>query len=225
MVRIGKVQESYGRICPFLSKSIEQLDVETKDVINVLNDFYQAQNGVITEENKRYRDSLDAEYLPDTLGYALKEYYAKYPFPELGKEGAFPAKYIMIHDAHHILLGVEPDEQGELDIVAFEGAMVNSNSVDGIIPLLAQLKAFGMTKFDINRIAYAWELGANVNGDLLENWDIMSDMNTNLNILRYQYNLCILTLLADNEELDSIMDSKSEPIKYQMQSTGSMILR
>ena len=39
LVRIGKVQEKQGRICPFLTSALDALPVDTKAKIDVINQF------------------------------------------------------------------------------------------------------------------------------------------------------------------------------------------
>ena len=109
LVRIGKVQEKQGRICPFLTSALDALPVDTKAKIDVINQFYLAENGKTTIDNQPYLDALSREYPIYSLGWALQNFYAFHPFPPIGTTGAFPAKYILIHDAHHILMGFSPD--------------------------------------------------------------------------------------------------------------------
>lgn len=188
LVRIGKVQEQDGRICPFLTSVFENLPNDTKEKIAVINEFYLAEQGNATIENQPYIEALSKEYPVNSLGQALQRFYAASPFPALGTQDAFPAKYILIHDAHHILLGCSPDQQGEIDVCAFECGLQRGN----IVPLLAQIKAFEYD-FDITQTAKAYSLGLSVKAEqeypLLENWDILSDMSSDLDQLRENYGL------------------------------------
>ena len=188
LVRIGKVQESQGRICPFLSSSLDKLSEDTLDKVKVINEFYESKEGVVSEANQPYVDILPklASYPAGTLGHALGEFYARSQFPQLGKIGAFPAKYIMIHDAHHILIDVKPDLQGEIDVCAFEGGLAGGKSSTSLLPLLAQVKAFEYD-FDINRVAVAWEIGCQAKPGLLEDWDILNYLWYPLDTLRREY--------------------------------------
>ena len=191
LVRIGKVQEQEGRICPFLTSVFEKLPNDAKEKIEVINEFYMAENGNATIENQPHIDSLSKEYPENSLGQALQRFYAKHPFPALGMQNAFPAKYILIHDAHHILLGCSPDQQGEIDVCAFECGLQKGN----IVPLLAQIKAFEYD-FDISQTAKAYSMGLKVKGGsdypLLEEWDILTDMHKSLHDLRAEYNLTVV---------------------------------
>lgn len=191
LVRIGKVQEQEGRICPFLTSVFEKLPNSTKEKIEVINEFYMAENGSATIENQPYIESLSKEYPKNSLGLALQRFYAKHPFPALGMQNSFPAKYILIHDAHHILLGCSPDQQGEIDVCAFECGLQKGN----IVPLLAQIKAFEYD-FDITQTAKAYSIGLEAKGELeyplLEQWDILADMYKSLDDLRAQYSVTTL---------------------------------
>lgn len=191
LVRIGKVQEKQGRICPFLTSALDALPVDTKAKIDVINQFYLAENGKTTIDNQPYLDALSREYPIYSLGWALQNFYAFHPFPPIGTTGAFPAKYILIHDAHHILMGFSPDQQGEIDVCAFECGLQRGN----IIPLLAQIKAFEYD-FDIIQTGKAYEKGLKVKPEqeypLLEQWDILSDLDKTMESLRQEYNLEIL---------------------------------
>ena len=189
MVRIGKVQENNGRICPFLTQAIESLPSTTQEFMMVMRDFYESQEGILSETNQQYVDALKGSFDDGTLGKSLQDFYNKHTFPMIGKLGAFPAKYILIHDAHHILINVETDEQGEIDTIAFEGALINPLSSRGIVPLLSQIRAFENTNFDVIRVAKAWEVGCNVQGDLLETWDILADLNSSISSLQQKYNI------------------------------------
>jgi len=189
MVRIGKVQENNGRICPFLTQAIESLPSTTQEFMMVMRDFYESQEGILSETNQQYVDALKGNFGDGTLGKSLQDFYNEHTFPMIGKLGAFPAKYILIHDAHHILINVETDEQGEIDTIAFEGALINPLSSRGIVPLLSQIRAFENTNFDVIRVAKAWEVGCNVQGDLLETWDILADLNSSISSLQQKYNI------------------------------------
>lgn len=188
LVRIGKVQQREGRICPFLTSALDALPVDTKVKINVINEFYLAETGLTSIDNQPYLEALNREYPKHSLGWELQKFYALHPFPPIGTAGAFPAKYIMIHDAHHILMGFSPDQQGEIDVCAFECGLQRGN----IIPLLAQIKAF---EYDFNivqtGIAYTKGLKAKPEQEypLLEQWDILSDLDKTLEVLREEYSL------------------------------------
>lgn len=197
LVRIGKVEESNGRICPFLTSSLDKLSDDVLSKISVINEFYEAEEGRITETNQKYVDILPklSSYPVDSLGHELYKLYQRSLFPEIGKVGAFPAKYIMIHDAHHLLINVEANLQGEIDVCAFEGGLAGGNAVNHLLPLLAQIKAFEYD-FDINRVATAWEIGCNAKPGLLEDWDILSNLQLPLEAIRNEYNINIDRLLS-----------------------------
>ena len=186
MVRVYLVAAGRGN-CELL---IEQLPRTELDPI--LQEFRDSLEQNFSEDNRRIVELAQtlSSYPSGTLGFELNTFYQRSPFPRLGEPDAFPARYIFLHDAHHVLLNCDTSEQGELEVIAFEGGLIGCNTAEGILPVFSQVAAFaGMPGIDFVRIARAWEIGANARAGLLENWNIEPDLGRNLEAVRQRYNV------------------------------------
>lgn len=153
------------------------------------------ENQLSSDNDYFYGLSHSLESYPNgSLGNALYQHYMQYghSFPG-SKESEFPSRYIFLHDAHHVLLGVGTDYQGEMDVVAFEGALCG-RTAEALMPILTQLWGFSECKQftpDFVSICRAWQIGSGVKGDLLEQWDIEKDLPIQVNDLQKQYSILI----------------------------------
>lgn len=170
------------------------------------------------EERKEFDDlrfldlqerSRRGEYTDGTLGDALRKYYEANGIGELDGTNVFPMRYIFLHDCHHALFGLGTDKQGEMNIIAFECAQVEGGrTASSVMPLMAQVLAFAdWLKDEVGTIedlrngnvppeqhplricAEYWQIGANVQGDILENWEIEADLPRLLSEVRQKYNI------------------------------------
>lgn len=193
MVRVYLVAQDKGN-CENLIRELPKQEIDP-----ILKEFRDSLEGNLSEDNRKISSLIETldQYNKDSLGGHLFQFYLDSQFPKIGKEGAFPARYIVLHDAHHLLINSGTDEQGELETIAFEGGLTGSNKADSILPVFAQVAAFSqMSGINFPRIARAWEIGANAEDGLLENWDISIDLPSNLNDIRKKYNITPLTLNA-----------------------------
>lgn len=168
--------------------------METGQLDSVLQEFRDSLEQNFSEDNRRIIElsrTLDT-YPEGSLADELSKFYHDAPFPKVGEPNSFPARYIFLHDAHHILLDSDTSEQGELEVIAFEGGLIGSDSVEGILPVLAQVFAFAGApdlNISIPRIAKAWEIGCKARTGLLENWDIYQDLALSVEDVRSKYNV------------------------------------
>lgn len=127
-----------------------------------------------------------------TLAYFLKKYYEdnKSIMPD-DQASLFPADYIIIHDLHHVLLGVDTSQQGEMQIIAFESGMIHRS--DFPILLVEQLEIFlsDLTKIvNTRELQKAWNIGKSAEL-LLENWQWQNDLDLPLEVVRQKYNIVV----------------------------------
>lgn len=127
-----------------------------------------------------------------TLAYFLKKYYAdnKTIVPD-DSASLFPANYIIIHDLHHVLLGVDTSQQGEMQVIAFESAMIHQS--DFPILLVEQLEIFlsDQTKIvNTEQLQRSWNIGKQ-SKLLLENWQWQDDLELPLETVRQKYGVAV----------------------------------
>lgn len=127
-----------------------------------------------------------------TLAYFLKKYYDENkPMIPDDKASLFPANYIIIHDLHHVLLGVDTSQEGEMQIIAFESGMIHQ--CDFPILLVEQLEIFlsDQTKIvNTQKLQKAWNAGKKAKL-LLENWQWQNDLELPLKTVRQKYNVVV----------------------------------
>lgn len=151
----------------------------------------------------------DRVYPKGSLGDALADYYQVNGIGQLDGTNVFPMRYIFLHDCHHSLFGCGTDKQGEMNIIAFECAQIDgAKSASAVMPLMAQVLAFAdWLKAEVGTIedlkqgkvapeqhplricAEYWQIGAEVQGDILENWTIEDDLPTSLELVRKKYRI------------------------------------
>lgn len=126
--------------------------------------------------------------IPDSLAWHLAKYYDDQSVPKPNTEASlFPANYIIIHDLHHILLGADTTQRGEMEIIAFESGMLQKSPAP--ILLLEQIEIFLSDKTDcINAatLTQAWNIGFNAK-PLFENWQWQHDLELPLEQVRIKY--------------------------------------
>lgn len=128
-----------------------------------------------------------------TLAYFLKKYYEdnKTIIPD-DSASLFPANYIIIHDLHHVLLGTDTTQSGEMDVIAFESGMIHR--CDFPILLVEQLEIFLSDKTSIvstERLMKAWNIGKNAEL-LLENWQWQDDLELPIETVKEKYKVTSL---------------------------------
>lgn len=135
--------------------------------------FREALAGKLNEDDKKLLSVYDllGDCADGTLGSAMRQYYKTQGHSPIEPSGTFPVRYIMIHDAHHVLISADTSDQGELDVLAFECGMIQGGQkAESLIPVLAQARAF--PDCDIPRIAQHWELGCSAKPGLLETFEL-----------------------------------------------------
>lgn len=158
------------------------------------------------------REQVIRGYYPEgTLGDALRLYYLANGIGELDGTDIFPLRYIFLHDAHHALLGCNTDEQGELNVLAYEcGQIDQGRTVAAIMPLLAQVLAFSdwlkstvgtveelkagkvpPLEHPLRLCAEYWQMGTESQVNLLDGWDVAVDLPRPLDELRQQYGVTL----------------------------------
>jgi hypothetical protein len=183
LARINLVAQGRGG-CPSV---LPQVDEET------LIRFREALKGNLNEDDRQMLELYDSlsSFDNGTFGAALRKYYSETGHSPVDAQGTFPVRYIMIHDAHHVLIGADTDEQGELDVLAFECGLTNGGqSAQSIIPLISQTKAFG-GDFEAPRIGKYWEMGCRIRQPLLDTWDLGSYLGYPLPVLRQKYGIAV----------------------------------
>lgn len=130
--------------------------------------------------------------VPGTLAAALKDYYQTEKTEIPGTSASlFPANYIIVHDLHHILLGVDTSQKGELAVIAYESGMIQRTEFP--ILLIEQIEIFVGDLFkDIksHELLKYWNIGAN-SAQLVEDWEWWDDLNLSISKVREKYNIVI----------------------------------
>jgi len=98
-----------------------------------------------------------------SLGKLLYQHYLNYPsIPHPNDKNGFPARYILAHDLHHLLIDSSPNDQGEAEVMAFEcGLLASRKSELSILPFISQLLESFSHKKDLNfiKIASMFDVG------------------------------------------------------------------
>jgi hypothetical protein len=163
LARINLVASGRGNCGEILPKATDETIIK----------FRESLAGCLDEDDRQMLGIYDklVDCPVNTLGFEMRNYYKNNGHSPIEPTGTFPVRYIMIHDAHHVLINASTSEQGELNVLAFECGMIkHGSSSESIIPLLAQAKAF--PDCDIVEIAKYWEMGCNAKFGLLEQWDL-----------------------------------------------------
>lgn len=187
LVRIAKLSK-HGDGCV---KLLEQLPSEEIDP--VIAAFRDKLTNRLGNDNQYIFDLVSSlsEYPAESFGAALYDHLIKWEIDFPGAiESIFPSRYILLHDAHHVLLGVGADEQGEMEVIAFEAALCGGTQ-QSLIPVLNQLWVFATHEYtpDFIRIGRAWHQGQNTSGSLIDNWDIEKELALPLAEVRKKYNV------------------------------------
>ncbi|MDY7009002.1 MAG: hypothetical protein SWX82_35130 [Cyanobacteriota bacterium] len=131
----------------------------------------------------------------DSLGKILYEHYLSNPLiPQPNDKNGFPARYILAHDLHHILIGSSVDDQGEAEVMAFEcGLLAQKKSELCLLPFISQLLESFSHQRNLNfiKIASLFDIGLKVKGDLFESWQFENDLFFSLFPVRNKYSISI----------------------------------
>jgi len=169
---------------------ISLMNLPTKsDTIKALHEFTMG----LTGGNEIDVNTLIS--LPyDSLGKILYEHYLSNPLiPHPNDKNGFPARYILVHDLHHILIGSSVDDQGEAEVMAFEcGLLAQKKSELCILPFISQLLESFSHQRDLNfiKIASSFDIGLKVKGDLFESWEFETELCLSLETVRKKYSIC-----------------------------------
>lgn len=134
-------------------------------------------------------------YPLDSLGKILYEHYLNHPsIPRPNDKNGFPARYILVHDLHHLLIGSNVDDQGEAEVMAFEcGLLAQKKSKLCLLPFISQLleSSFHQDNLNFIKMAQMFDSGLKVKGDLFESWQFELDLLSSIETIRGKYNICI----------------------------------
>lgn len=134
--------------------------------------------------------------MPETkLRDAIAQFYKaqSVPIPNLKGSGI----YLSRHDIHHILMGIDTSDQGECEIMAFEGALMSRLGGKSLLPMLFQIKAAIQDNstligfLNCERIAQAWQSGIDCSLTLSEDLGALTDWT--VEAIRSHYNITPLT--------------------------------
>jgi hypothetical protein len=180
LARINLVASGRGNCGDILPKS----DDETIKL------FRESLKGRLTDDDKEMLSIYDEleQCCENTLGFELLNYYRTEGHTPVDPKGTFPVRYIMIHDAHHVLLNAATSDQGELNVLAFEcGANQKGQKAESLIPVMAQSRVF--PECDLLQVAKHWEIGCNAMSGLLETFDLRQWMRCSVNLVQSTYNI------------------------------------
>jgi hypothetical protein len=143
------------------------------------------------EAIEKLRQSLENP-VPGTLADALKTYYKTEQVEIPGTDASlFPADYIIVHDLHHVLLGIDTSHRGELIVIAYESGMIQKTEFP--ILLIEQLEIFVSDLFkDIksHELLKYWNIGVK-SAELVDNWEWWHDLDLPLSLVREKYNIIL----------------------------------
>jgi hypothetical protein len=143
------------------------------------------------EAIEKLRQSLENP-APETLADALRTYYKTEQVEIPGTDASlFPADYIIVHDLHHVLLGIDTSHRGELNIIAYESGMIQKTEFP--ILLIEQLEIFTSDLFkDIksHELLKYWNIGVK-SAELVDNWEWWHDLDLPLSLVREKYNIIL----------------------------------
>lgn len=125
-----------------------------------------------------------------SLAEALKHYYLRECVEIPGADASlFPADYIIVHDLHHVLLGVDTSQKGELTVIAYESGMIQKTEFP--ILLIEQIEIFVSDLFKeikSHELMKYWNIGVN-SSVLVDNWEWWKDLGLPLFEVRQKYNI------------------------------------
>ena len=125
-----------------------------------------------------------------TLAEALKNYYQTEQVGIPGTDASlFPSNYIIVHDLHHVLLGVDTSQKGELAVIAYESGMIQKTEFP--ILLVEQIEIFVSDLFQeikSHELMKYWNIGVN-SSILVDNWEWWDDLDLPLLKVREKYNI------------------------------------
>lgn len=125
-----------------------------------------------------------------SLAEALKKYYQQESVEVPGTDASlFPADYIIVHDLHHVLLGVDTSQKGELAVIAFESGMIQKTEFP--ILLIEQIEIFVGDLFNeikSHELMKYWNIGTKAS-TLVDDWQWWNDLALPLEKVREKYNI------------------------------------
>ena len=125
-----------------------------------------------------------------SLAEALKKYYQQESVEVPGADASlFPADYIIVHDLHHVLLGVDTYQKGELAVIAFESGMIQKTEFP--ILLIEQIEIFVGDLFNeikSHELMKYWNIGTKAS-TLVDDWQWWNDLALPLEKVREKYNI------------------------------------
>ena len=135
--------------------------------------------------------------LPEgSLGLTLYHFYRDRGFPLPGEGGGF-VEFLVPHDISHILSGLNTHLEGEIGLAAFESGMCRTDFAYQI--LLAVMLEFhlGIRMYtpafhghlDPEQMAIGFELGAQMNRDILKDWNWWEVVDQPVEALRAHFGL------------------------------------
>ena len=127
-----------------------------------------------------------------TLADALKAYYRTEQVEIPGTDASlFPANYIIVHDLHHVLLGIDTSPRGEMIVIAYENGMIQKTEFP--ILLIEQLEIFVSDFFkDVksHELLKYWNIGVK-SAELVDDWEWWHDLDSPLSSVREKYNVVV----------------------------------
>ena len=161
-----------------------------QETINALHDFAMG----LTGGNEIDVNTLN-NYPLDSLGKSLYQHYLIHPsLPRPNDSNGFPARYILVHDLHHILIASNAEDQGEAEVMAFEcGLLAQNKSELCILPFISQLLESSSYDNHLNflKIAQMFDIGLRAKGNLFESWPFENDLLLSIEEVRKKYNICL----------------------------------
>ncbi|MBZ8181102.1 ubiquinone biosynthesis protein COQ4 [Oscillatoria salina] len=135
-------------------------------------------------------------YPSNSLGKSLYDHYLNNPsIPQPNDKNGFPARYILVHDLHHILIDSDVEDQGEAEVMAFEcGLLAQKKSELCLLPFISQILESVSHKPDLDfvKIASFFDVGLKVKGNLFESWQFENDLLLSIKTVRENYNIVVL---------------------------------
>lgn len=132
-------------------------------------------------------EKIDAATEGNTVAHWMKKHYQEYHADKPISQSKFPALYILIHDFHHVLLDKSTSPEHELEVSAFESAMVYKTEMP--LMLIEQLeimtKTSGVTFMDTPELLRCWNLGLK-SSEIFEDFDLASVLDQDIETVRKQ---------------------------------------
>lgn len=125
-----------------------------------------------------------------SLAEALKKYYQQESVEVPGTDASlFPADYIIVHDLHHVLLGVSTSQKGELAVIAFESGMIQRTEFP--VLLIEQIEIFVgdlFSEIKSHELMKYWNIGTKAS-TLVDDWQWWNDLALPLEKVREKYSI------------------------------------